>query len=213
MVISILSQKGGVGKSTLARALAVEYARHEWIVKIADMDTRQQTCVLWNGVRSNNEHEPSIEVQGHRNVKEALRTSDKYDLIIFDGAGQADRQTLEIAQHSDMVILPTGISVDDLRPQTKLGHELVKNGISRKQIGMVLSRVGSSDRERVNAIEYIEESGYKYLGHIDEKTSIIQAQDIGKAAIETPYPTVNKTIDKVIQAIVDHIEELEQINA
>lgn len=38
MIISLISQKGGVGKSALARLLAVEVARARWAVKIADLD-------------------------------------------------------------------------------------------------------------------------------------------------------------------------------
>ena len=36
MIISLISQKGGVGKSALARLLAVEVTRVGWTVKIAD---------------------------------------------------------------------------------------------------------------------------------------------------------------------------------
>src|SRR6266568_4114444 len=38
VVIAFVSQKGGVGKSTLARALAVAAARAGWIVKLVDLD-------------------------------------------------------------------------------------------------------------------------------------------------------------------------------
>ena len=40
MIISLISQKGGVGKSTLARLLAVEIAKAGWRVKIADLCQR-----------------------------------------------------------------------------------------------------------------------------------------------------------------------------
>ncbi|MGI2299158.1 hypothetical protein [Candidatus Cardinium hertigii] len=38
VLIGIVSQKGGVGKSMLSRLLATEYARVNWSVLIADMD-------------------------------------------------------------------------------------------------------------------------------------------------------------------------------
>jgi chromosome partitioning protein len=37
-IIGFISQKGGVGKSTLARLVAREYASGGWNVKIADLD-------------------------------------------------------------------------------------------------------------------------------------------------------------------------------
>jgi pantothenate kinase-related protein Tda10 len=46
-IIAIVSQKGGVGKSTMARALAREAANNGLKVKIADLDTQQGTSVDW----------------------------------------------------------------------------------------------------------------------------------------------------------------------
>lgn len=207
--IAVLSQKGGVGKSTLARCIAVEYARHDWNVKIADMDLKQRTVTAWNALRMENEFQPALEVQGFGNVKDALKQEKSYDLIIFDGAGQADLQTLEIAKASDFIILPSGVSTDDLVPQVKLAHEFIKKGIARKCIGFSLSRVGGSERELTDAKEYIEVAGYRFLGRIDEKTSITQAHDMGKAANETKYPTVNQVVDEVLQGVIDSIEALD----
>jgi len=206
--IAVLSQKGGVGKSTLARAVAVEYAKHDWNVKIADMDLKQRTVATWNAKRLDSDFEPKLEVQSFAEVKDALKQEKNYDLIIFDGAGQADLQTLEIATASDFIILPSGLSSDDLVPQVKLAHELRKKGIERPKIGFSLSRVGASERELKDAQEYIELAGYKFLGRIDEKTSITQAHDMGRAANETKYESINKVVDEVIQNIIDSIDAL-----
>jgi chromosome partitioning protein len=43
LVIAILSQKGGGGKSTLARALAVELTRQKLNTLLVDLDTQQKT--------------------------------------------------------------------------------------------------------------------------------------------------------------------------
>lgn len=207
--IAVLSQKGGVGKSTLVRSIAVEYARHDWNVKIADMDLKQRTVTAWNALRMENKFEPTLEVQGFGNVKDVLKQENSYDLILFDGAGQADLQTLEIARKSDFIILPSGVSLDDLTPQVKLAHEFIKEGIKRKRIGFSLSRVGGSERELIDAKEYIEVAGYRFLGRIDEKTSITQAHDMGKAANETKYQTVNQVVDEVLQNIINSMESLD----
>ena len=170
--IANLSQKGGVGKSTLSRAIAIEYARNSWEVKIADMDIKQSTCTLWNRERMNNNWIPQIAVETFSKVRDALKQEGNYDLIVFDCSGYADLQTLEIAKASDYIIIPSGLSKDDLTPQIKLAHELTKKGISRKKIGVALSRVGGSERELKDTIEYVKLAGYKYLGYIKEKTSI-----------------------------------------
>jgi len=204
--IGVLSQKGGVGKSTLARAIAVEFARKEFNVKIADMDLKQGTSTSWNALRQDKKVKPKIEAQLFGEVKDVLKQDDLYDLIIFDGVGQADSQTLAIAKACNVVVLPSGLSRDDLAPQIKLGNEMIKKGVSRQKIGFSLSRTGRSEREIQDAKDLIESVGYAYLGNIDEKTSITQAHDQGLSANETKYDTINQTVDQVIQAIVDLIE-------
>ena len=51
VVIAVVSQKGGVGKSTLARLIAREYAAAKWNVKIADLDIGQGTSFNWQSRR------------------------------------------------------------------------------------------------------------------------------------------------------------------
>ena len=208
MRIGILSQKGGVGKSTLARALAVEYARNIWDVKIADMDLKQSTSTNWNRKRMDRGFEPKIAVEPFSSVKDALKAEHTHDLIIFDGAVQADMQTLEIAKVCDFIILPTGVTADDLEPQVKLAHELKKRGILSEKIGMCLSRVGNSRNELEAAKEYIQTAGYAFLGMVSEKTSIGQCSDLGLAANETKYTSINETVDELIQQIYNRIQQL-----
>ena len=208
--IAILSQKGGVGKSTLVRALATEYARNDWSVKIADMDLKQKTTTEWNCIRMESKVTPSIAVEPFSRVNDILKQDTHYDLILFDGAGQADAQTLQIAKSSDLILLPSGITRDDLVPQIKLAHEMRKKGVDKIRIGMCLSRVGGSQPELSLAKEFIEEAGYTYLGYIPEKTSIGQAHDSGHSANETRFNTITKTVDILIQSIGDMLTKIEE---
>lgn len=208
-IIGIVSQKGGVGKSTLSRLLAVEYARNEFSVKIADMDLSQGTVTEWNRIRMSKELEPLVRVEQFNSISEALKNAKNYDLVIFDGAPHATRMTLDIARQSDFVVLPTGVTLDDLRPTIRLAHELVSSGVDAPKIGILLSRVGASQNEINGAQRYITEAGYFFLGSIPEKTSIGQAHDLGKAANETTFKTINQSVDEAIQAIVNRIETVQ----
>jgi len=206
--IGVVSQKGGVGKSTLVRSLAVEYARNDWRVLIADMDLKQRTVTEWNCIRMDNGVTPTIDVHPYGKVKEAIKNQSLYDVIIFDGVGQADGLTADICKSSDYIVLPSGVGRDDLVPQVKLAHELVKVGIDRKHICFVLSRVGTSQSELDAAHDFIQEAGYYYAGFLPERTSISQAHDRGQSAIETQYQSINLMIDDVIQHIGNRIELL-----
>ena len=123
LFIGLVSQKGGVGKSTLARLLAREYANAGWRVKIADMDVSQGTSCEWARVRMDSAITPEIAAEQFPRVDRALAQAEQFDLIIFDGAPHSTRDTLSIAKSSDLVILPTGFSLDDLKPTVRLAHE------------------------------------------------------------------------------------------
>ena len=47
--------------------------------------------------------------------------------MVIDGAPHSSKMTKEIAESSDIIIIPTGLSLDDLEPTVLLAHELVKN--------------------------------------------------------------------------------------
>lgn len=207
LTIGVISQKGGVGKSTLVRAIATEYAKHEYKVLVADMDTSQTTVTTWGADRLRNEIEPRVYAEPFSKINDLEKHKANYDLAVIDGAPASNRQTLEIANVSDLIILPTKVTLDDLRPQIRLAHELQKRGVERKKMAFVLSMVGKSSAEIQGAKEYIEEAGYKCLGAIPQKDSIGQAHDTGRSALETPFPTVNRAVDKVIETIVSEVQK------
>ena len=122
----MVSQKGGVCKSTISRLLAREFAIEKWKVKIADTDVKQGTSFNWSSRRLQNKVYPDIPVQQFGSIKSVLEEATTQDLMIIDGAPHSSKMTKEIAEASDMIIIPTGLSLDDLEPTVLLAHELVK---------------------------------------------------------------------------------------
>lgn len=208
ILLGMVSQKGGVGKSTLARLVAREYAAAGWNVKIADLDVSQGTSFNWQGRRLQNGIEPVIAVERFGTVEQALKTADHYDLVILDGAPHSTAATLRIAEACQTVILPTGLSLDDLQPSVLLAHELVKKGISRNKIAFALCRVGESETEIAEAREYLSQAGYSVLpGAIPEKIAYRRASDEGRTLTETRFPTLNERGDQLAQSIVDLVSQ------
>jgi chromosome partitioning protein len=208
IILGVVSQKGGVGKSTVARLMAREYAAAGWNVKIADMDVSQATTYHWQSRRLQYNAEPVISVEQFSNVDQAIKLARNYDLIIFDGAPHATSTTLKIAQHSDLVVLPTGLSLDDLEPTVRLAHELKQKGIPKDKIAFALCRIGESENEVREAADYIAAAGYFLLsGAMPEKIAYRRASDIGRAATETTYRTLNQKADELAQAIVNRMDQ------
>jgi chromosome partitioning protein len=202
--VGVVSQKGGVGKSTIARLIAREYATHGWDVKIADLDVSQGTSVDWKLRREQRGHTPDIGVETFNTVALALKRAGAYDLMIFDGPPHSTSGTLDIARHCDLVILPTGLARDDLKPSVMLAHELVDHGIDTAKITFVLCRVGDRPNEIQEARAYIRKAGYVTLqGELPEKTGYRRASDEGRAPTETLYPTLKEKAEFLAQQIID----------
>src|SRR3954452_1817904 len=157
IVIGVVSQKGGVGKSTIARLVAREFAAQRWSVKIGDLDISQATSFKWRARRLQNAVEPDVPIEQFGRADQALKIANRYDLLVLDGAPHATAATEQIARASDLVIIPTGLAIDDLEPGVLLAHDLVKAKIQRQRIVFILCRVGTSDGEVADARQYISE--------------------------------------------------------
>jgi chromosome partitioning protein len=211
IIIGICSQKGGVGKSTLARLVAREYASAGWTVKIADLDVSQGTSFNWQGRRLQASIEPVIPVERFGSVEQALKSAGQFDLIILDAPPHSTAGTLKIARAADIVILPTGLSLDDMQPSALLAHELVKKGVPKTKIAFALCRVGDSHQEVMESQNYLSEAGYRVLsGSIPEKIAYRRASDEGRALTETRFQSLNEKADKLAQGIVNLVTKLQK---
>lgn len=204
-VVAFVSQKGGVGKSTLSRALAREAAAGGLKVKVADLDTQQGTSVDWNRTRLDAGIEPVVSVESFKTAAQALSMAEHFDLLILDGPARTSQATLEIARAASLVVQPTGASLDDLRPAVREFHALVKAGVPHNRLAFALNRIGTP-AEETDARSYLAEAGYGVLdGCLVERPAYRQAQNGGHAVTETRYAALNARADSLIQALIDRI--------
>ena len=206
-IIAFISQKGGVGKSTLARAVAHEACKSGLSVKLADLDTQQGTSAEWHRQRLDNGYDPIGSVEVFSKVAAAIQTADSYDLLIIDGAPRAGSGTLEAAKQADLAVLPCCASRDDLVPGLKLAYELEQKGVPRNRIVLALVRV-ATEAEIADAREYIGQSGFTVLnGCLYEKPAYRQAQNEGLAVTETRYKSLNDKADRLLESLLNHLPE------
>jgi chromosome partitioning protein len=210
-IIGMISQKGGVGKSTLARMMAREFAEGGMSVKIADLDTQQQTCTHWAGRRAENGVAPEIQVQGFASVRSAIEDAARFDAYILDGKPNASEQTFEVAKVCDLVVIPTGQTVDDLHPGVVLAHTLVKKGLPLHRIAFAMFKTTGSERENSAARQYLKQAGYIVLdGEVPVSTGYGSASDMGKAITETSFKTLNGKAATLAQSVIDMIAEMSE---
>ena len=207
--IGMISQKGGAGKSTLARLFARELAKDGFAVKIADLDTQQTTCADWAADRAEAGVSPEIQVQAFGNLKTALAEAERFDAYILDGRPHSSDQTVQIARAADLVVIPTGQTKDDLRPAVKLAHSLVDHGVPEKQIAFALVKTTHSAAELAAARAYLDATEYTTLdGFLPVSTAYGIAHDAGKAVTETTHQTLNQKAERLAQSIIDRLTAL-----
>ena len=213
LIISCLSQKGGVGKSTLARLIARTYAVSGWTVKIADFNTKQLTSVRWTTMRSEAGIEPVIMAEPFTQPS-ALRR-DRADLVVADGRPDSDQSSLGIAQASDLIIIPTGLPLDDLEPQLAFAMELVDKGIPKHKIAFVLNKITESKAAVDAAREYLSSATNFFIAEqeIASKISYQRAQNHGYALSEVPTHVGNleEVADKLAAELVDRIQLIGEV--
>lgn len=207
-IVGFVSQKGGVGKSTLARLLAREAAAGGLSVKIADVDIQQGTSYHWAKRRAENGIEPEVRIETFNSVKTALKEAEQFDVYIVDGAPHASRDTLTIAQAADLVVIPTSQGRDDLDPSVLLGYDLLDAGIPIERIVFALVKVTDSESEIAAARAYLQKAHFTVLdGALPVRTAYSQAHDVGRAVTEAPFPSLVKKADQLAQSLVDAVAE------
>lgn len=205
VVVSFVGQKGGVGKSTLARAFAAVAVRGKLKVKLADLDVNQQTAVRWARTRIARGSTYPVEAEAFNTIEEVLASVHGFDLIIVDTPGHASPATLDIARSSQVVILPTGASTDDLYPTVLLLYELEQMGIPKERLAVALCRLLEL-REEHAARKYVETAGYEaLLGSIPERAGYRSAHNLGQSLTETSEQSLNRRARTLMESLLEKV--------
>ncbi|KAB7714787.1 AAA family ATPase [Plesiomonas shigelloides] len=204
MIISCIGQKGGGAKSTTARTLAAGFTEAGWKTYLADIDEKQQTSLKWCK-RRDEAGLQSIDCGLFRRVDTAIKVKDQYHLLIIDGRPAAETTSLDVAIESDLVLISTGTTVDDLEPSLELARELIKKGIPSERIVFSIAK-SPSDAEGLKAKETIKAWGFSVLNTvIPFKASYGSALDSGRALFETPFKSLNSIARVMVEEIHDMI--------
>jgi chromosome partitioning protein len=113
MIVGVVNQKGGVGKSTIVVHLAVKLFEGGEKVALIDADS-QSSSTEWL-----REAQPEIDCYQWQTAEDILvgigQLREKYDHILMDGPAGLNEATKSIMMLADMVMIPCGPSALDLR--------------------------------------------------------------------------------------------------
>ncbi len=206
LIVSCLSQKGGVGKSTLARLLAVGYAENDWTVKLADFNGTQLTSAKWHSKREKDNIGAKINAEAY--TKPSNLEREPFDIVIADGRPDSHQSSLTIAQLSTVVFLPTGLGSDDLEPTVAFALELVEKGVKKDKIVFVLNKLFESDIAEQQARELIENNGFRIAKTgIRLKASYGEANSTGYALNEVKFPSLKVEAQRLLGEMFKIVDE------
>jgi chromosome partitioning protein len=205
VVVAFVSRKGGVGKSTLARALAAVAARRGLSTTLADLDKDQQTASRWQRLREKHRVFPPLTVQAYANVDAAIASDPDVDLLIIDAPGNSPGPTMEIASVAHFVVQPSGACFDDLQPAVELFYQLKASGIPKSRLYVALSRLLDPAEEEA-ARAYIEVADFNLLpGAVVERALYRESHNRGLAFIESPGEDLTASAGVTLSALLTKV--------
>lgn len=180
-VLSVVSQKGGVGKTTLATALAVQAGNAGRRTVVFDLDP-QASATFWKDTRKDDLVAISAIPAVRLSHMLAAAREAGCDLAIIDTPPFSKDIAYEAAQHADFVLLPTRPAVLDVMAMSKT-VELVKH--YKHPFAAVLTFCPPQGREIDDTIKVIQALGAEVCPvRIGNRIAYSRAQQSGLAAQE-----------------------------
>lgn len=155
--IAIISQKGGVGKTTVAVHLAVEAERQGYTTAIFDLDP-QGSAASWADKRQSST--PTVVAAQANRLETLMKQAEgqQADLVIIDSAPNADSSSLAAAKTADLILIPCRPAAFDL---AAIPTTLDLAQIAKKDAWVLLNGVPSQGKLAEEAREVLCGGGVK----------------------------------------------------
>lgn len=186
MIVSVISQKGGAGKTTLALGLAAAWAAEKLRVLVIDADI-QGTARDWAAVRTTpapfqvrHLAEPTL----HRQAPDLAR---QYDRVVIDGPPRIYEVSKSAIGAADLVLIPAQPSGADfwaIAPTVELVREV--DAIRKRRAALVVSRrIGASRLSRDFAAQLLGAYGLPVLtAGLSQRVAYADAMTYGATVLE-----------------------------
>jgi chromosome partitioning protein len=163
MLVAVLNNKGGVGKSTIAVHAAVWLQERGVKLAVLDADAQSSTSEWLSRAA------PGIRIECCNTVaqiNERLpRVATVYDVVIVDGPAALSAETIVLAAAADLVLLPIGPSLMDVRASYRTARLLYNVRLrirhdGRPEVVTILNRMQPRTRLAQIAQEAVHRYGF-----------------------------------------------------
>ena len=157
-VIAITSEKGGVGKSTLAVHLAGAFHERGLNVTLVDEDGRVGSSLRW-AQKSQEYGGLGFNVLEPDDVK-PKKLAD-LDVLVIDTEGRPKRKELrQLSNRADLILVPSGTSALELESTRELLDFLREEGDAMRKTRVTLTRVPPIGHAGEDARENLRDEGW-----------------------------------------------------
>jgi len=206
MIITLTNSKGGVGKSTLAVSLAVEWAVRGRRVLVLDADP-QGTTLAWSELRAaEGLGGPTVLAVGDNIRTVLLEVRHDWDIVIVDTAGRQSKRVIAALRESDLVLMPctpAGPDVWALAETIEVVREVqaIRDELRAAVVinGTTATKLATTAREAVSGM------GVDIIATIARRTAIAESVTSGQSVVEREPKGAGAT---EIRALADAAEAL-----
>lgn len=207
MIISMLNQKGGVGKTTLSVNLSRYFTKKGIKTLLIDSDP-QQSALTWHERSSGSLLDVAC-IPKDTLERDIEMFKSVYDLIFIDGPARLHNQTMAALKCADIILIPVTPSIYDIKATEDLARYAkdrvgIMNGKVKSAIvvSRVLAQSNYDDHARNLLLEFDLPIFNNFTG---ERISYVRSVDTGLSVLDGEYS--GSKACKEIELIGQELEE------
>jgi chromosome partitioning protein len=189
MIVAILNEKGGVGKTTLATNVARAFQQEGQKVLLVDSDPQGSLRDWLAAAGEASDYPPMIAMDKPAMIKDLKGVSSQYDVVIVDGCPKSIGMMAATVTVADLVLIPEQPSGFDLWAANSV-VELVKQRQEltegRPKAAFVVSRQITNTKLATESRQALLELGFPILNaYTSQRIAYAQSSSNGRTVLDT----------------------------